>query len=74
MSDIEETEGTYEDFYFNYGLNYDLKIRFRPTSETKPHSINSPIVSGNNEISNTFVFTQYKTLSTQKQLEKQVYF
>ena len=64
-STLKKQEGTYEDFYFNYGLNYDLRNSgFRPTSGNKTSFYQElPIVSGNNEISNTFVFTQYKTLS-----------
>ena len=64
-STLKKQEGTYEDFYFNYGLNYDLRNSgFRPTSGNKTSFYQQlPIVSGNNEISNTFVFTQYKTLS-----------
>ena len=34
-STLKKQEGTYEDFYFNYGLNYDRNSGFRPTSETK---------------------------------------
>ena len=64
-STLKKQEGTYEDFYFNYGLNYDLRNSgFRPTSGNKTSFYQQlPIVSGNNEISNTFVFTQYKTLN-----------
>ncbi len=62
---LKKQEGTYEDFYFNYGLDYDLRnSSFRPSSGNKTSFYQElPIVSGNNEISNTFVFTQYKTLN-----------
>ncbi|MBD1174986.1 outer membrane protein assembly factor BamA [Pelagibacterales bacterium SAG-MED01] len=62
---LKKQEGTYEDFYFNYGLDYDLRnSSFRPSSGNKTSFFQElPIVSGNNEISNTFVFTQYKTLN-----------
>ena len=62
---LKKQEGTYEDFYFNYGLDYDLRnSSFRPSSGNKTSFYQAlPVVSGNNEISNTFVFTQYKTLN-----------
>ena len=58
-------EGTYEDFYFNYGLNYDLRdSSYRPTSGNNTYFYQEfPVVSGNNEISNTFIYTQYKSLN-----------
>ncbi|MBD1158977.1 outer membrane protein assembly factor BamA [Pelagibacterales bacterium SAG-MED19] len=64
-SNLKKQEGTYEDFYFNYGLNYDLRnSSFRPSKGNKTTFFQEvPIVSGNNEISNTFIFTQYKKLS-----------
>ena len=62
---LKQQEGTYEDFYFNYGLDYDLRnSTYRPSSGNKTSFYQRlPVVSGNNEISNTFVFTQYKTLN-----------
>jgi len=62
---LKKQEGTYEDFYFNYGLDYDLRSSsFRPTSGNKTSFYQElPIISGNNELSNTFVFTQYKSLN-----------
>ncbi len=64
-ANLKKQEGTYEDFYFNYGLNYDLRDSFfRPSKGNKTTFFQEvPIVSGNNEISNTFIFTQYKKLS-----------
>ena len=61
---LKKQEGTYEDFYFNYGLNYDIRnSRYKPTAGNKTSFYQElPVVSGNNEISNTFVFTQYKNL------------
>ena len=62
---LKKQEGTYEDIYFKYGLNYDLRnSSYRPSSGNRTSFYQElPIVSGNNEISNTFVFTQYKTLN-----------
>ena len=53
------------DFYFNYGLDYDLRDS---SFNTKSGYITSfyqtlPVVSENNEISNTFTYTKYKELS-----------
>ena len=64
-SSLKKQEGSYEDFYFNYGLVYDLRnSSYRPSSGSKTTFYqNLPIVSGNNEISNTLLYTKYKTLS-----------
>ena len=55
---LKKQEGTYEDFYFNYGLNYDLRDSpYRPTSGNKTQFFQElPVVSGNNEISKYFYF------------------
>ena len=65
-SNLKKQEGNYEDVYFNYSINQDL--RDSSYSPTRGNYITSffqefPIISGNNEIINTFNFTQYKTLS-----------
>ena len=67
---LKKQEGTYEDFYFNYGLDYDLRnSTFRPSSGNKTSFYQElPVVSGNNEISNTFIFTQYKTLNKSSEM------
>jgi outer membrane protein insertion porin family len=67
---LKKQEGNYEDFYFNYGLNYDLRdSRYKPTSGNKSSFYQElPVVSGNNEISNTVIFTQYKTLNQESEM------
>ena len=67
---LTKQEGTYEDLYFNYGLDYDLRnSSYRPTSGNKTSFYQElPIVSGNNEIANTFVFTQYKNLNKESDM------
>tara|TARA_B100001093_G_scaffold518167_1_gene602104 strand:+ start:203 stop:2452 length:2250 start_codon:yes stop_codon:yes gene_type:complete len=62
---LKKQEGNYEDLYFNYGLNYDLRDSiYRPRSGNKSTFYQQlPIVSGNNELSNTFIFSQYKNLN-----------
>ena len=34
-SNLKKQEGTYDDFYFNYGLNYDRRLNYKPTSGSK---------------------------------------
>ena len=62
---LKKQEGSYTDFYFNYGLDYDLRnSTFNPSSGYKTSFFQTlPIVSDNNEIANTFVTTHYKPLS-----------
>ena len=71
-ANLKKQEGNYEDFYFNYGLEYDLRnSSFRPTSGNKTSFYQElPLVSGNNEISNTFVFTQYKKINKSDMIGK----
>ena len=71
-ANLKKQEGTYEDFYFNYGLDYDLRnSSFKPTSGNKTSFYQElPLVSGNNEISNTFVFTQYKKINKSDMIGK----
>jgi outer membrane protein insertion porin family len=62
---LKRQKGKYEDVYLNYSLNYDLRnSKFKPSSGNKIQFFQElPMISDINEISNTFVFTQYKTLS-----------
>ena len=62
---LKKQEGTYEDLYLNYGLNYDQRnSTYKPSSGNMTSFYQElPVVSGNNELSNTFTFTQYKKLS-----------
>ncbi len=61
---LKKQEGNYSDFYFNYALDYDLRDS---SYNTKQGYITSfaqelPLVSENNELSNSFTFTTYKEL------------
>ena len=69
-SRLKKQEGTYEDFYFKYGLEYDLRdSNYNPTSGINTSFFQElPIVSGNNEIANTFIATKYKTLNDESQM------
>ncbi len=62
---LKKQEGEYTDVYVNYSLNYDLRnSKYQPSSGYKTSfSQELPMVSENSEISNTFVYTKYKTLN-----------
>ncbi len=62
---LKKQQGNYRDLYFNYGLDFDLRnSKFRPSTGSKTSFYQElPILSDNNEINNTFVYTQYKQLS-----------
>jgi len=62
---LKKQEGSYSDLYFNYGLNYDLRnSTYNPSSGNKSSFFQElPVVSDNQEISNTFLFSQYKKLT-----------
>ena len=64
-SQLKKQEGSYTDFYFNYGIIYDLRnSRYQPTSgNSTSFQQELPMISDNKEITNTLVFTQYKTLN-----------
>ncbi len=64
-SSIKKQEGTYKDIYFNYGLNYDLRnSSFNPTKGSFYNFRQElPVVSKNNELINTFVYTKYHELN-----------
>jgi outer membrane protein insertion porin family len=67
---LKKQQGTYQDFYFNYGINYDLRnSKYNPTSGHKTSFYQElPVASDNNEISNTFIYTQYKNLSKNSEM------
>ena len=67
---LKKQEGSYNDFYFNYGLTYDRRnSNFEPTNgNITRFSQELPVISDNNEISNTIIFTQYKELNVQNQV------
>ena len=62
---LRKQQGNYQDFYFNYGIEYDQRDSvYNPTSGNKISFYQElPVVSDNNEFSNTFIFTQYKNLN-----------
>ena len=67
---LKKQQGFYQDFYFNYGLDYDLRdSKFNPKSGSKSSFFQEiPLISKNNEFSNTFIFSQYKTLDRDEEM------
>jgi outer membrane protein insertion porin family len=62
---LKKQEGNYTDVYVNYSIDYDLRnSKYEPSSgHTTSFSQELPMISNNNEISNTFVYTKYKALN-----------
>jgi outer membrane protein insertion porin family len=69
-NNLRKQEGTYKDLYFNYGLNYDLRnSNYNPSSGYFYDFYQElPLVSKNNEILNTFIFTKYKELDESSEM------
>jgi outer membrane protein insertion porin family len=69
-TNLKKQKGNYEDLYFNYGLDYDLRNSSYKSSAGNKTSFYQqlPMYSDNNEITNTFNFTQYKTLNKSSNL------
>ena len=63
-ANLKKQAGNYEDLYFNYGLDYDLRnSTYKPSSGFKTFFYQKiPVVSTNNEITNNFTFTKYQKL------------
>ncbi len=63
-TNFKKQAGNYEDFYFNYGLDYDLRNSpYKPSSGSNTYFYQTiPLVSTNNEIKNTLILTTYKKL------------
>ena len=64
-TNLKKQEGSYSDFYFNYGLNYDTRdSSFNTTKGAKISFYQElPIITTDSEISNTLIITKYKTLN-----------
>ena len=62
---LKKQKGSYQDMYFNYGINYDLRdSKYRSTAgNTTQFYQNIPLLSESNELTNTFIFSQYKKFS-----------
>ena len=69
-ANMKKQVGSYSDFYFKYGLDYDLRDS---SFNTKDGYISSffqelPVLSDNNEISNTFTYSKYKELNKSSEM------
>ena len=64
-TNLKKQEGAYSDLYFNYALDLDSRnSSFNPTKGNRTYFYQElPLVSSDNEISNTLVFTQYKAIN-----------
>jgi len=73
---IKKQEGSYEDLYFNYSINQDLRDkRFRTEDGyVTTFAQELPIVSDNSEIANSFDVTKYQKLSTRSDMVAKVSF
>ena len=64
-SALKKQEGSYSDFYFNYGLIYDSRdSSFNPKKGNfVSFTQDLPIISTDNEVKNTLILTKYKSLN-----------
>jgi outer membrane protein insertion porin family len=69
-ANLKKQEGKYSDFYFNYALDYDMRnASYNPTDGSKISFYQKlPVVSTDNEITNTFIYTKYKALNPSEEM------
>ena len=69
-SNIKKQQGNYRDFYFNYGLRYDMRDNSFDTKEGYVVNFNQelPVVSENPELVNIMTFTNYKELNKESEM------
>ena len=62
---FKKQEGSYRDLYFNYGLNFDTRDSTYDPSKGGIVSFYQamPVISSDNEISNTLILSKYKLLN-----------
>jgi outer membrane protein insertion porin family len=62
---LKKQEGSYTDIYVNYSIDYDLRnSKYQPSSGNKTSFAQElPMISDNNEITNTLIYSQYKALN-----------
>ena len=73
---LKKQEGSYTDLYFNYSINQDLRDKkFRTESGyVTTFSQELPLISDNAELSNAFIITNYKKLSSTSDMVGKVSF
>ena len=69
-SSFKKQEGSYSDFYFNYGLMYDTRDNVYNPNKGNVFVFNQelPLISTDNEIKNTIRVTKYKSLNESKSM------
>ncbi len=67
---LKKQEGSYSDFYFNYGLTHDTRDNGYNPTKGKIFSFNQevPLVSTDHELKNTLSITKYKSLNEAKDM------
>ena len=67
---FKKQKGSYSDFYFNYGLTYDTRnSSYNPTGgNVSRFEQKLPVLSSENEIENTFIFSTYKALNSEENM------
>ncbi len=67
---LKKQEGSYSDFYFNYGLTHDTRDnRYNPTKgNIFSFKQQVPLVSTDNELKNSLSITKYKPLTESKDM------
>jgi outer membrane protein insertion porin family len=67
---LKRQNGTYNDIYFNYGVNYDLRnSKYKPSSGNQSSFYQElPLVSNSSEIVNIFNYNQFHKLSNESDM------
>ena len=67
---LKKQEGSYSDFYFNYGLNYDTRDNVFNPKNGNIFIFNQelPLIATGNEITNTLRISKYKPLNDSKDM------
>ena len=67
---LKKQEGSYSDFYFNYGLNYDTRDNVFNPKNGNIFIFNQelPLIATGNEIKNTLRISKYKPLNDSKDM------
>ena len=69
-SQLKKQAGTYSDIYFNYGIDIDLRnSSYNTSSGSRTYFFQEiPLISDGNELSNTLIFTKYKSFDQNSEM------
>ena len=69
-SQLKKQAGTYSDIYFNYGIDIDLRnSSYNTSSGSRTYFFQEiPLISDGNELSNTLIFTKYKSFDENSEM------